>query len=361
MPRAATAADLPGGGEAPGEVLLLPAGEIPTRPHDQRAAWRNPDAEAVVAATRGLGLDLAIDYDHQGERSRDNGQPAPAAGWITRVFARAGAVWGAVEWTARAAAMIAAREYRFISPLFEYDARTRVVQRVVGAGLTNDPAFYMRAIARAQPTESDEMDLAALRQALGLPEDAAGKDILTAATASAGAAAALKRVAAAAGLSADAAASEIETAVSVSRQTAAAGAGDPDPARFVPRAEFERVSERLQAVERARAEERATAAVDAAVSAGKVAPAQRGWALGYAGSDAAGFQAYVDAAPVIVQAGARRMPSASGDGARAPFRGPAGRAVDEERLALHGRALARAAKDGIDYAAAAALEEEAAR
>ena len=77
----------------------------------------------IVAATRELAADLPIDYEHQGERAVANGQPAPAAGWIRRIFERAGAVWGEVEWTGRAAAMLKAREYRFISPLFLYDGR----------------------------------------------------------------------------------------------------------------------------------------------------------------------------------------------------------------------------------------------
>ncbi len=45
--------------------------------------------------------------------------------------------------------------------------------------------------------------------------------------------------------------------------TATAG-GDPDPKSFVPRAEFDRVSERLNTLETGTAEAKATAAVDAA-------------------------------------------------------------------------------------------------
>lgn len=76
----------------------MPAGTVETRPHDDREAWHNPDAEAVAAASRALAADMAIDYEHLGELTRNNGQPAPAAGWIKRVFARDGAVWGEVDW-----------------------------------------------------------------------------------------------------------------------------------------------------------------------------------------------------------------------------------------------------------------------
>ena len=224
LARAATAAELPPGAEAPREILLMPAGEIPTRPHDGRAPWRNPDADAVVAATRQLGADLPVDYEHQTDHAAENGQAAPAAGWIKRVFARAGAVWGDVEWTGRAKAHIEAREYRFISPTFVYHRQTRVVQRIDRAALTNNPAFYMRAIASTQPETETDMDLAKLRKALGLPDDAPEEKILAAATAASASAAALAQ---------DAKAEEIETAVAAAK----AVTGDVDPSKFVPRDE----------------------------------------------------------------------------------------------------------------------------
>ena len=335
--RGSTAVELSGGDEPPREIELVPAGTIPTRPHDPREPWHNPDADAVVAATRELGLDLKIDYEHQTERSEENGRPAPASGWIKRVFARDGAVWGEVDWTAPAAAHIKAQEYRYVSPTFLYDKATRVIKRLLGAALTNDPAFYMRAIASNQ-TGAD-MDLEKLRKALGLPADAGEEKILEAAASAAAAqtaigtiaaavgldaaaeasavatavtesATGLKAVAKAAGLEEGAKASEIETAVKEARATASAS-GDPDPSKFVPRAEFDRVSERLKAVEDSTAEEKATAAVDAAVTAGKIAPAQRDWALSYAKSDPAGFATYVEKAPAIVAPGDRTVPPGS--------------------------------------------------
>ncbi len=37
--------------------------------------------------------------------------------------------------------MIDPREYRFLSPVFEYDPRTREITRIQMAGSTNDPAL----------------------------------------------------------------------------------------------------------------------------------------------------------------------------------------------------------------------------
>ena len=81
--------ELPPG--APEWVMLMPAGELNAR--DGRR-WRLADADAVVKATRAAAgsLDLAIDFEHQTQRSATNGRPEPAAGWIRELQARCGLV-----------------------------------------------------------------------------------------------------------------------------------------------------------------------------------------------------------------------------------------------------------------------------
>ena len=338
--RAATAVLLPEEGAPPREILLLPAGEIPTRPHDGRAPWRNSDPASVVAATAELALDLPIDYEHQTERSVENGQAAPAAGWIKRVFERAGAVWAEVDWTERAAAMIAAREYRFISPVFQYEKASRIVRRLLGAALTNDPALYMRAIANRQPEREFDMNLEKLRKALGLSDTATEAEIVAAATAAASAATALagvtealglekdaeptavatavsamatsrKAIAKAAGLAEDASSDDVEKAVKTAKASAG---GAPDPNAFVPRAEFDRVSERVAQLETGTATATATAKVDRAIKDGKVTPASRDWALAYAAKDPEGFDQYLEGAPQILDDGRVAPAGEAGEG-----------------------------------------------
>ena len=99
------------------------------------------DAGAVVNATRAAAgnTDLVIDFEHQTQHAKENGRPAPAAGWIRGLQAR-------VEWTARAAAMLKAREYRYLSPVF-FHTRNGIVTRMEGAALTNYPALAMPALA----------------------------------------------------------------------------------------------------------------------------------------------------------------------------------------------------------------------
>lgn len=110
-----------------------------------------------------------------------------------------------------------------------------------------------------------------------------------------------KAVAAAAGLDADAGHDKV--LAKVKDLAADPGGGnddDPDPDKFVPMDQFKAVATQLKTLQDDRTEEKGKAAVDAAVRAGKIAPAQRDWALAYAKKDLAEFDKYVEAAPVIL-------------------------------------------------------------
>ena len=72
-----------------------------------------------------------------------NGQPAPAAGWFNQLVWRDGQGLYAVgiRWNEKAKAMIAAREYRYISPVFIFDPVNGNVQRILSVAITNNPAL----------------------------------------------------------------------------------------------------------------------------------------------------------------------------------------------------------------------------
>ena len=132
--------------EAAGEFRILPAGVF--RANDGRPAhlpgWKIDAeiAQRVIAASASVD-DLVIDYEHQTINAEKNGLPAPAAGWFKRMVWREGAGLFAVgvQWTDKAKAMIAAGEYRHVSPVFPYNAVTGEVQKIIGLGLTNNPAL----------------------------------------------------------------------------------------------------------------------------------------------------------------------------------------------------------------------------
>lgn len=153
------------GGAAPDAVQLLPEGEFRAedgRPTDA-PAWTLDAASAqkLIAQVAARSNRVVIDYEHQTVHARANGQPAPAAGWFTALEWRPGSgLWAVgVQWTQRARQMIAAGEYRYISPVFAYDRKTGAITRILHAAITNDPALDgMAAVAASSQLPTDFVD-----------------------------------------------------------------------------------------------------------------------------------------------------------------------------------------------------------
>lgn len=129
-------------------LVMVPAGTFSAV--DGRGPFHNNDAYALmdetVAQMRG---GLAIDINHSTDRAAPNGLTAPAVGWIREIKVVNGAICGRPEWNAIGRAALQNREYRFLSPVFEFDppagapdgARTGVVKRIMRVSLVNDPAI----------------------------------------------------------------------------------------------------------------------------------------------------------------------------------------------------------------------------
>lgn len=176
---AALAATLPSA--APDAFRLLPLGSfraVDGRP-EKLDAWvlTAEDAEKIAADLAALERDLPIDYEHQILEAKNNGQPAPAAGWIKRLGVRltgeAPGLWAEeVVWTERARQMIAAGEYRYVSPVFRFDPKTGRITALLMAALTNHPG--LDGLTDLQPMKEDTMpdSIAALREALGATDPA---------------------------------------------------------------------------------------------------------------------------------------------------------------------------------------------
>lgn len=285
-------------------VHLMPAGEFRAHEFDGRAGWTLTSAEKVIEKSLSLGRDIVIDFEHQTDKAAANGQPAPAAGWIKQLEARSDGIWGRVEWTARAAEMLKNREYRYISPTFAH-SKSGEVLAILRAGLTNDPALSLTALASSEYGDRENMEefLKTLAAALGLPEDKATDVAVCAAIKSLAeqaksGSAAVARLAEAAGLEKAAKVDDIVAAIAdIAKAKAEANAADP--AKYVSIDQFKTVAASLKDLQDKVNLETATATVDAAVKAGKVPPAMKEWALGYAKSDPAGFASYIENAPVL--------------------------------------------------------------
>lgn len=129
-------------------VHILPVGRFQCR--DGRGPFVMNDPQAVINNTVAYHgtTDIPVDYDHQLLWTRNNGQPAPAAGWIKELAAKPDGIWGRAEWTQVAAARIVAKEYRYLSPVFLYDA-VGTVMKIECVALVNNPALELTAIASA--------------------------------------------------------------------------------------------------------------------------------------------------------------------------------------------------------------------
>ncbi len=295
---------------APKWIELLPAGDFAGR--DGRGPFRLSNPAAVIAATDALRMDggLPIDYDHATDFAAPVGRPAPAAGWIHGMEVRNGALWGEVEWTRHGAAAVVTREYRYISPVFEY-SHDGEVQRLLRAALTNNPNLYLTAIsARAdgaaisqseqyreassgdagernyeEDAEMDDLD-AQLRNLFGLGEEASAEQIFAEVR----------------NLKHDSERGSGETGAAAPGGVVHGADGETtaDPARYVTIAQFESALTELNQLRAAGARERAGLRVDAAMKAGKIIPAQREWAIAYCQANLRGFEDFVARQPAII-------------------------------------------------------------
>ena len=274
------------GDAVPEWVMLFPAGgRIEGR--DGRTFLMEPsDADLMIASFAADGGHLPVDLEHASQVRAVQGLDAPAVGWITGMEARGGAVWARVEWTAKGRELVGSRAYRYISPSFHFDKPTGRVLRAVSAGLTNMPNFRMTAVARERADEEETSMDKGLLEALGLKEGASAEEALAAARELKG--------------KVDSAESELATA----RESAKGKAVDPQ--LYVPRADFEAATARVETLEnaeKARAAAAEEAAVDEAIKAGKITPAGREYHLATCRViGAAAFRTHMDAQPAIATA-----------------------------------------------------------
>lgn len=289
---ASLAAALPADGAA---VQLLPAGTFRASDGSGRPAdaphWKLDAGSAarLIARVAAKANPLVIDYEHQTLFAEKNGQPAPAAGW----FAGRSLEWRdgrglfatALEWTPPAAARIANGEYRYISPVFEYDRASGEVLDIRMAALTNNPGLTgMAAVALtalndlSTPEDTMNETLKKLLGAIGLAEDAGEADALAAV-------AALK--------------AKAESADGLSTQVAALKAANPDPAKFVAVETMQQLQTQVAALTARLNDGEVGEVVEAALAAGKLLPAQKDWAVELGKSNLAALKAYVEKTPAI--------------------------------------------------------------
>lgn len=299
-------------------MQIFPAGV--THGNDGRGPYALENAEAVIAASVRPAVELVIDRDHVTDLAAP-GAERRAAGWIKELQARDGSIWARVEWTPPAQEQLRNKEYRYISPTFMHSKDGKVHQ-ILRASLTNDPNFEMKAVAAADreststQTETETMDefLQTLAALLGLEGDAISQEAVAEAVKTLVDTKEAVKEAVDAPVEADtpeAIVQAVETHVEqeVEKEVASrqkkATASKVDLAKYVPIGVVKELQEQVAELTNDAAQAKATAAVDAALKAGKILPAQKEWALALASKDAKAFDDYAASAPSVLNGGAR--------------------------------------------------------
>ncbi|UCZ84451.1 phage protease [Pseudomonas sp. L5B5] len=264
-------------GKAPEWIELIPSGPNVTGRDGRTWLFDDLAQQLVLAAFVGRGIDMVIDWEHATEVVAPKGEEAPASGWIDRLELRDGALWGHVTWTPRAEAQVVAREYRFVSPVFDYDDTYRRILRMVSVGLTNKPNLVLTALNHEQ-SETQKVPLSlALAAALGLDASATDEQAVAAVT-------------------------------QLKATATARNSEQPSLDKFVPRGDYDQAVSRAtnaeQALETRKANDHKAVVeteIAAALKAGKITPAtvdyHRAACSEQAGLDR--FREYVKAAPAV--------------------------------------------------------------
>lgn len=303
------------------EIQLTPSGEF--KPSDGRelpvAAWRIDAAAAqrVIARYQARLNPAVLDYEHQTLRAEQNGQPAPAAGWIQALTWREGSgLWATVELTERAASLIRNGEYKFVSPVFAFDGDTGEVLAVLMAAITNNPAIDgmapLELVAAAtfgvlalnspfnhQETRSMNKLLAALCAALGLDVAKTTEDQAVAAcTALKIRLDALDKIGAEVGVQevGDGAAVIAACTALKTQASAATKATTPDPAQFVAVGVVEELKGQLAVLTARHVEREVGDLVESGMADGRLLEAQRQWATDLGKKDIAALSQYLKTA-----------------------------------------------------------------
>ncbi|MGE4501978.1 MAG: phage protease [Thiomicrospira sp.] len=276
----------------PTEIQLTPAGffrAVDGRPADAPNGWYIDAsiASEIITRVSALQNDLVIDYEHQTLHKEKNGQPAPAAGWFKHLEWREGSgLWAVgVKWTPQAEQAILSGQYRYLSPVFEYEPASGRVLSMRMAAITNSPGLDgMQSLAsltldqfnQLTNLQQEEPVMKELLAKLGLPDTATESEAMAALTA-------IMEVAATA-----------ETAKTQIADLTAKANAQPDPAKYVPIEVVTGLKTQLAALTQSQAQLTVEQTVANAIEANLLTLAEKDWALSLGKSNLAHLTAYLE-------------------------------------------------------------------
>lgn len=288
------------GQSAPVDFQLTPNGYFSAtdgRPFDvPQHSWliNEQTAEEVIKASLAKANSLLVDYEHQTLLKEANGQPAPAAAWFKNLEWRETGLWAVgVTWTEKATAMIASKEYQYISPVFDYDRQTGQVKSIWMAALTNSPALDgMQSLTKLTDTNITQSLIQSLTTLTDLPStnDQPQESIMD-----------LAKLITLLGLATDATEADVETALKKLQQDNKEGQANiveltkalPDPKKWIELSVVDGLKETI-AVLTKQALPSAVSVVEQAIDDKKLEPAMKDWAIRLGNSDMAALREYID-------------------------------------------------------------------
>lgn len=294
-------------GGAPEIISVLPLGHVKSAKGEFDVDGESFAAMKAQIAQR--GVDLVVDYEHQ----TLTGEQAPAAGWVKELFLDDGQIKARVEWTDRAKAYLSNREYRYLSPVITVRKADNKAMGLHSIALTNTPAIeHMEAIVNSLNFEGGQntMDfMKELAKLLGLGEDATEEQVKEALKVCLEENKSLKESAAEAAKQQPPENDKVVANKEVCELLGLkAGAATADVAAAIMALKGGNIGgvnlvEQVKSLEAKLADRDAEEAVEMALKAGKITPAQREWAKGYALKNLEDFKGFVEKAPQVVPMG----------------------------------------------------------
>ena len=294
-------------GGAPEIISVLPLGHVKSAKGEFDVDGESFAAMKAQIAQR--GVDLVVDYEHQ----TLTGEQAPAAGWVKELFLDDGQIKARVEWTDRAKAYLSNREYRYLSPVITVRKADNKAMGLHSIALTNTPAIeHMEAIVNSLNFEGGQntMDfMKELAKLLGLGEDATEEQVKEALKVCLEENKSLKESAAEAAKQQPPENDKVVANKEVCELLGLkAGAATADVAAAIMALKGGNIGgvnlvEQVKSLEAKLADRDAEEAVELALKAGKITPAQRDWAKGYALKSLDDFRGFVEKAPQVVPMG----------------------------------------------------------
>lgn len=290
---------------APEVISVLPLGHVVSTKGEFDVDEESFSAMKAQIAQH--GVDLVVDYEHQ----TLTGEQAPAAGWVKELFLDDGQIKARVEWTPRAKQYLENKEYRYLSPVITVRKSDNKAMGMHSLALTNTPAIeHMEPIVNSTTFEGGTHTMELMKKLaalLGLGEDATPEQIVAALEAclkenkslkesvEAGKqppeddkVVANKAVCELLGLEAGAATADVTAKIMALKGGIVDGVN---------------LAEQVKSLEAKLADRDAEEAVELALKSGKITPAQRDWAKGYALKSPEDFRQFMEKAPQVVPMG----------------------------------------------------------